>query len=108
MAKKGSQNAQNKIFGDRKTFGHHLVFSTSRQSSSRSAERCPGEARGEAGLIPRIFLNKCQEICRETNRNHQKTIKINQKYRKDDEKRGQQKEKRTETYIKGSLIQTIK
>ena len=36
-----------------------------------------------------------------------KTIKINQKYGKDDEKTGQQKETITETYIKGSHIQTI-
>ena len=36
-----------------------------------------------------------------------KKQKINQKYGKDDEKTGQQKETRTETYIKGSRIQTI-
>ena len=30
IAKKGCQNAQNKIFCDRETFGRHLVFSTSR------------------------------------------------------------------------------
>ena len=36
-----------------------------------------------------------------------KTIKINQKYGKDDEKTRQQKETRTETYIKGRHIQTI-
>ena len=35
-----------------------------------------------------------------------KTTKINRKYEKDHEKMGQQKEKRTEIYIKGSLIQT--
>ena len=34
-----------------------------------------------------FFQNKCQGICRATNRNHSKTIKINQKYGKDDEKR---------------------
>ena len=31
-----------------------------------------------------------------------KTMKTNQKYGKDDEKMGQQKKTRTETYIKGS------
>ena len=34
MAKKGCQNAQNKIFCGRKTFGRHLVFFTSRISAS--------------------------------------------------------------------------
>ena len=36
-----------------------------------------------------------------------KTIRINQKYGKDNEKTRQQKETRTETYIKGGHIQTF-